>query len=132
MNKKYGINDFVLDEARQRIINSTDGSYGKISPHEFLVLLELIKKSGEIVSKEELLQKGWPNRVVSENSLSQAIKNLRLLLKDNSKEQRVIKTIAKKGYLINSMSVVQITDENYDNAILINKEHNKNRNIGMS
>ncbi|HGS4431791.1 TPA: transcriptional regulator [Vibrio cholerae] len=132
MNKKYGINDFVLDEARQRIINSTDGSYEKISPHEFLVLLELIKKSGEIVSKEELLQKGWPNRVVSENSLSQAIKNLRLLLKDNSKEQRVIKTIAKKGYLINSMSVVQITDENYDNAILINKEHNKNRNIGMS
>ena len=34
------------------------------------VLLTLLRHAGEVVTKDELLEAGWPGRVVSENSLA--------------------------------------------------------------
>lgn len=44
------------------------------------VLLALLRHAGEIVTKDELLDAGWPGRVVSENSLAKAISRLRQAL----------------------------------------------------
>ena len=44
------------------------------------VLLALLRHAGEVVTKDELLEAGWPGRVVSENSLAKAVSRLRQAL----------------------------------------------------
>jgi non-specific serine/threonine protein kinase len=44
------------------------------------VLLTLLRHAGEVVTKDELLEAGWPGRVVSENSLAKAVSRLRQAL----------------------------------------------------
>lgn len=52
----------------------------EIDRSSYDVLLALLRHAGEVVTKEELLEAGWPGRFVSENSLAKAISRLRLLL----------------------------------------------------
>lgn len=58
------------------------------SSHE--ILRYLLEHAGEVVSKEELLQAGWPGRVVAENSLAKAISRLRTALGPSSDVLRAI------------------------------------------
>ena len=54
------------------------------------VLLALLRHAGEIVTKDELLEAGWPGRVVSENSLAKAISRLRQALGEDGETLRVV------------------------------------------
>lgn len=65
-------------------------------------LLELLLlKADAIVTREEIFAYAWPGRVVSQNSLNQAVSNLRELLGDEQQRQ-VIQTIPRRGYQFNS------------------------------
>ena len=64
------------------------------SSHE--VLRCLLAESGRVVSKDRLLQVGWPGRVVSENSLTKAIGRLRQALEDP--EGELLCTVHGYGY----------------------------------
>jgi TolB-like protein/DNA-binding winged helix-turn-helix (wHTH) protein/Tfp pilus assembly protein PilF len=64
------------------------------SCHE--VLRCLLAESGRVVSKDRLLQAGWPGRVVSENSLTKAIGRLRQALEDP--EGALLCTVHGYGY----------------------------------
>ena len=54
------------------------------------ILLALLRHSGEVVTKDELLDAGWPGRVVSENSLAKAVSRLRQALGDDAAALRVV------------------------------------------
>ena len=54
------------------------------------MLLALLRHAGEIVTKDELLEAGWPGRVVSENSLAKAISRLRQALGEDGDAIRVV------------------------------------------
>lgn len=54
------------------------------------VLLALLRHAGEVVTKDELLESGWPGRVVSENSLVKAIGRLRQALGEDGAAIRVV------------------------------------------
>lgn len=54
------------------------------------VLLCLLRHAGEVMSKEELLDAGWPGRVVSENSLAKAISRLRVALGADGNALKVV------------------------------------------
>jgi len=54
------------------------------------VLLALLRHAGEVVTKEELLEAGWPGRVVSENSLAKAVSRLRQALAADGEAIRVV------------------------------------------
>lgn len=54
------------------------------------VLLALLRHAGEVVTKEELLEAGWPGRVVSENSLAKAVSRLRQALGDHGAHVRAV------------------------------------------
>jgi cholera toxin transcriptional activator len=65
-------------------------------------LLELLLlKADAIVTREEIFAYAWPARVVSQNSLNQAVSSLRELLGDEQQRQ-IIQTIPRRGYLFNS------------------------------
>ena len=54
------------------------------------VLRALLRNAGEVVTKDELLEAGWPGRVVSENSLAKAISRLRAALGEEAATLRVV------------------------------------------
>ena len=62
------------------------------------VLERLLRNPGEVVSREELLEYGWTNRVVSQGSLNQQIYVLRQILGDE-KGRNIIQTLPRRGYL---------------------------------
>jgi DNA-binding winged helix-turn-helix (wHTH) protein len=82
---------FELDPARRRLTAS--GEPVAISGRQLDVLLLLVTRAGQIVSKDDLLQVGWKDVAVGDNSLEQAISSLRRLL-----GTRHIETVPRRGY----------------------------------
>lgn len=70
--------DAVLDEQQASL--HVGGVQVALDRSSHDVLLALLRHSGEVVTKEELLEAGWPGRVVSENSLAKAVSRLRQAL----------------------------------------------------
>ncbi len=69
-----------------------------LRPKAFEVLCYLVENAGRLVSKPELFEAVWPNVTVSDNSLVQCIRELRQKLSDE--DRRLIKTVARRGYLL--------------------------------
>ena len=53
-----------------------------------------------VVSKDELLDGVWDRQIVSESTLTSHINAARKALADNGQEQRLIRTVARKGFPI--------------------------------
>jgi len=58
----------------------------------------LVARPATLVSKEELFQALWPDVVVTENALTQAVSDLRQALGDDRSKPTYIQTVAKRGY----------------------------------
>jgi DNA-binding winged helix-turn-helix (wHTH) protein/TolB-like protein len=64
----------------------------------FDVLRYLVEHAGRVVPKEEMINTIWPDAIVGDESLTQCISEVRRALEDKS--QRIIKTVARRGYLL--------------------------------
>ena len=66
----------------------------------FRILRALVEQPGEVVLREELRKKLWPNEVVVEfdHSINTAVKRLRDTLCDSVEKPHYIETLARKGY----------------------------------
>ena len=64
----------------------------------FETLLVLVEGGGRVISKDELLQKVWPDSFVEENNLSQQISYLRKALDETDSGIKYIETLPKRGY----------------------------------
>ena len=64
------------------------------------VLQTLVERGGDLVTREEIKRKLWPNDTVVEfdHSINTAIKKLRRALNDSAEEPRYIETIPRRGY----------------------------------
>ena len=69
-----------------------------LPPRAMAVLTALLNKPGVVVSKQELMEAGWPGTFVTESSLLEAIGLLRELLGDNARRPRYIQTVHRRGY----------------------------------
>ena len=87
---------FTLDLGRLRL----RGPSGPVDLRRksFDVLHYLLEHAGRVVRKDELMRAVWPDVMVSDESLTQCISDIRRALGD--KGQRVIKTVARRGYLV--------------------------------
>jgi DNA-binding winged helix-turn-helix (wHTH) protein/tetratricopeptide (TPR) repeat protein len=72
----------------------------KLAGQPLEVLLLLMERAGEVVTREELKQRLWPEDVFVdfERSLNSAVKKLRAALSDNPETPRYIETQPRKGY----------------------------------
>jgi DNA-binding winged helix-turn-helix (wHTH) protein len=71
-----------------------------LRPKSFEVLCYLVHNAGRLVAKQELLTAIWPNVIVTDDSISQCIRELRSKLGDSN--HSLIKTISRRGYLLNA------------------------------
>jgi DNA-binding winged helix-turn-helix (wHTH) protein len=88
---------FRLD-SKKRQLTTLEGETVSLNSRAFDTLLALIARRGETLSKQELLEIVWPNVVVEENNLNQAISALRKALGDTQDRHRIIITIPGRGY----------------------------------
>jgi adenylate cyclase len=72
-----------------------DGQPIKLGGRDFDVLMALIEASGTVISKDELISRGWAGRAVEENSLQGRISALR---KAFGADRDLIRTVAGRGY----------------------------------
>ena len=75
-----------------------EGQPVAVTPKAFETLLVLVRRSREVVTKEELLKAIWPDSFVEEANLSQNIFMLRKALGDTMEERHYIVTLPGRGY----------------------------------
>jgi Tol biopolymer transport system component/DNA-binding winged helix-turn-helix (wHTH) protein len=88
----YEFGEFRLEPHRRRLIR-TDGEPLAVSGKAFDVLVYLVERAGQLVTRTTLAEAMWPSVVVEENNLSQAVSVLRRALGDG-----FITTVARRGY----------------------------------
>jgi TolB-like protein/DNA-binding winged helix-turn-helix (wHTH) protein/cytochrome c-type biogenesis protein CcmH/NrfG len=86
--------DFVLDLTRRSVLRG--GQPVELRPKSFDVLALLARNAGRVVTKDELMAGVWPGVVVSDESLTRCVSDIRQALGDDA--QRLIKTVPRRGY----------------------------------
>lgn len=87
--------NFSLDLARCSLWRGVEQI--QLRPKAFDVLRYLAENAGRLVSKDEIMKAVWAGVVVTDDSLVQCVKDIRDALNDG--EQRIIKTVPRRGYL---------------------------------
>jgi DNA-binding winged helix-turn-helix (wHTH) protein len=70
----------------------------RIGSRAFDILAALVERAGEVVSKEELIARAWPQTFVEESNLKIQISALRRALGDGQSGRRYILTVPGRGY----------------------------------
>jgi serine/threonine protein kinase len=91
--------DFVLD-IRTGELCKADGKAIRFPEQSFQIMTMLLERPGEVVGREEIRKRLWPNNTVVEfeHSISAAMNRLRQALGDNAGEPRYVETLARRGY----------------------------------
>ncbi|MGE0129537.1 MAG: winged helix-turn-helix domain-containing protein [Blastocatellales bacterium] len=92
----YEFDRFRID-VTERVLMS-EGEIVPLTQKAFEVLLALVNRRGGIVSKEELMEKVWPDTFVEESNLAQNIYTLRKALGQTPDGEGYIATVPRRGY----------------------------------
>jgi TolB-like protein len=92
----YEFGAFELDTAKIELRSGSE--VHSVEPQVFALLALLVDNRERLVSKDEIIEKVWDGRVVSEAAVASRIKSARKILGDDGKRQHFIKTIHRQGY----------------------------------
>ena len=89
---------FALREATRELLKGD--ARIRLQEQPFQILELLLARPGELVTRDELRDRLWPNGtfVDFEHSLNAAVKRLRAALGDDAKAPRYIETLPRRGY----------------------------------
>lgn len=91
----YVFADFELDAERSELRHA--GQPVRIEPQVFDLLKLLVASSNRLVSREEIFEEIWGDRIVSDAALSGRIRDARKVLGDDGSTQKFIKTVQRRG-----------------------------------
>src|SRR5271170_7665043 len=91
---------FQIDQQRQEV--TKNGSRLKLQGKVYQVLVALLDKPGEVVTREELRQRLWPadTHVNYDANVNTTVNKLRQVLGDSTDKPLYIETIPRKGYCL--------------------------------
>jgi TolB-like protein len=92
---RYLFEEFALDTEKRELHRGMDAV--SVTPQAFDVLLYLIRNRERVVSKDDLISAIWNGRVVSDAALATRLNAARAAIGDAGEEQRLIKTLQRKG-----------------------------------
>jgi DNA-binding winged helix-turn-helix (wHTH) protein/tetratricopeptide (TPR) repeat protein len=89
---------FEIDPEGEEVRRS--GTLVRLARQPFRILLLLIRRAGEVVSREEIHAAIWGNEtyVDFEHGINSAIRQIRSALADNAEQPRYIRTLPRRGY----------------------------------
>jgi DNA-binding winged helix-turn-helix (wHTH) protein/TolB-like protein len=92
----YEFNEFRINVA-ERLLQRR-GADVPLPPKVFDLLLALVERHGQVVTKDQLLSEVWPDTFVEETNLKVYVSTLRKVLSDGSEGATFIETLPKRGY----------------------------------
>jgi TolB-like protein/Tfp pilus assembly protein PilF len=87
--------NYCLDADRRELKRGAD--LIAIGPKVFDLLLFLVQNREQVVTRDDLLKAVWEGRIVSESTLTSHINAVRKAIGDTGKEQRLIRTVSRRG-----------------------------------
>lgn len=113
----YLFAEFQLDPLRRVLLKS--GRPVALNPKAVELLLALVERRAEILSKDDLLSDVWPDQIVEENNLTVHISALRKALGEKKGAHQFIVTIPGRGYRF----VANVREVQKDELDLVILEH---------
>ncbi len=105
---RYTFGEYVLSPTRRLLLRS--GREIPLVPRYFDLLLLLVRRREEAVSRGEIFESVWSDVVVSDGALSQAVRTLRRALGDDPRRSLYIRTVSRHGYQFVYREVVESDD----------------------
>ena len=95
-NQSYEFGRFRLKVAERVLLR--EGEPVPLTPKVFDILVTLVEHGGQVVSKDDLMKRVWPNTFVEEGNLTQNISLLRKALGETPGGAQFIETVPRRGY----------------------------------
>jgi len=117
---QYEFGAYRLDAQSRMLFRG--GDHVALPPKLTELLVALVEAEGRVLTREQLLQRLWPDTVVEEGSLTSHISMLRKALGEGSNGQDFIETLAKRGYRFVApvkWAEYQAVDRGVDRAMLV-------------
>ena len=92
----YEFGPFRVDALRRLLLR--EGNQVRLPAKAFEILLVLLEEKGQLVEKDELMRRVWPDAVVEENNLTVNMSALRKSLGESPREHRYLVTVPGRGY----------------------------------
>ncbi len=92
---RFRFGEHVLDVARRELLRGSEPV--GVEPQVFDLLVHLVENRDRVVTKDDLIASVWGGRIVSESTLTSRINAARRAVGDSGQEQRLIRTVARKG-----------------------------------
>jgi DNA-binding winged helix-turn-helix (wHTH) protein len=92
----FHFDEFAMDVAERRLLRGAETV--RLSPKAYDVLVALVRQSGRLVTKDELLAQVWPESFVEEGILNVHVAALRKALGDDTRPSTYIETVVRSGY----------------------------------
>ncbi|MEX0329179.1 MAG: winged helix-turn-helix domain-containing protein [Ruegeria sp.] len=92
---RYEFADCVLDADRHELLRG--GQTVPVEPQVFDLLELLAQSPGKLVTRDEVIERVWNGRFVSDSTISARIAAARKAVGDDGKAQRIIRTIVRRG-----------------------------------
>lgn len=93
---RFRFAEFTVNVSTRLLLR--DGSEIPLIPRYFDLLILLIERRDEAVTRDEIFDSVWNDVIVSDGALTQAIRILRKSLSDKAKDPRFIRTVSRHGY----------------------------------
>src|SRR5262245_11689791 len=93
----YEFGAFQLDPVR-RLLRRLDGTRVPLTPRVFDTLLYMVEHHDAVLDKERIMEAVWPDSIVEENNLAQAIWKLRQVFGETPGSHNYIVTVPSRGY----------------------------------
>jgi DNA-binding winged helix-turn-helix (wHTH) protein len=100
---------FRLDPAARQLTR-LDGTPVKLNSRAFDTLAVLVARPAHTLTKRFLLHQVWPDVVVGDNNLNQAVAAIRKVLGDSDEPRRIIQTVSGRGFCC--VAEVQVREKN--------------------
>src|SRR5213594_2294248 len=114
----YEFGEFRLDTAK-RLLRRLDGTPVPLTPRVFDTLLYMVEHHADVLDKERIMEVVWPDSVVEENNLAQAVSKLRQIFGETPASHDYIVTVPGRGYRF----VAEVTEQTADSTSTPNAEH---------
>ena len=93
---RYRFSEFILSPRRRVLLRN--GREMQLIPRYFDLLVFLVERRRDAVHRRDIFDQIWHDVIVSDSALSQAVRTIRRVLGDDSRDPRFIRTVSRHGY----------------------------------
>ncbi|MET0384981.1 MAG: winged helix-turn-helix domain-containing protein [Polyangiales bacterium] len=121
--RSFSFGPFTLAPERQLLLRHD--ARVRVGGRALELLLAMVEQPGELLTKETLLARAWPNTTVEESNLKVNIAALRRTLGETAGDDRYIATVPGRGYrFVAPVQVTSTSPEPHDTPVSLQPRHN--------